>query len=81
VLEQGREMPRRRKDSQNRMCEDPMKRTMPEGMPGGVASWWTHLEVLTYLRVNYRSLRVAMEATPDHIRKPWTNFGNGQRPS
>ncbi len=58
-----------------------MKRTMPEGRPGRVASWWTHLEVLSYLRVNYRTLKAAMEATPDHIRKPWTNFGSGLRPS
>lgn len=42
--------------------------------------WWIHARVAEYLSVDKGTLRRRMGETPDHIEKPWTNYGTEQRP-
>ena len=42
--------------------------------------WWRHKEVLAHLRVDPRTLKKMMRATPPHIEPPWVNVGGADRP-
>jgi len=45
-----------------------------------IRGWLRHAEVLAWLRVDRRTLRTRMAATPPHIERPWLNIGSAARP-
>lgn len=51
-----------------------------EPLPSPMEGWWTHKEVQRYLRKESRFIRKRMEATPDHIYKPFVRERGGKRP-
>lgn len=44
------------------------------------ATWWTHQETCTHLRVDPRTVLARMRETPEHIARPWVNYGTRTRP-
>jgi len=45
-----------------------------------IRGWLRHAEVLAWLRVDRRTLRARMAATPPQIERPWLNIGSAARP-
>ena len=52
----------------------------PTPEPVSESRWLRHAEVVSYLRVDRRTLRDRMVTTPDHIERPWLNIGSTGRP-
>ncbi len=50
------------------------------GAPPPDAAWWTHAETSHHLRVDARTLVKMMRQTPEHIERPWVNYGTPRRP-
>jgi len=76
-------MPKRGKDWQELTEGNSMEAPALQSneQPRRAPAWWTHKEVRAHLRVDHRTLQMAMRQTPPHVRKPWVNFGNAVRPA
>ena len=48
--------------------------------PAPPYDWVSHAWVISHLCVNSRTLKARMQATPEHIERPWVNYGSAAKP-